>query len=124
MKKIKPTRWSYTNISTPKFEYPDPRIVIAKHIGWQKYIGEDTHFSTPEPDNYNRAVLTEKPVECKFVENQVIYRDAIKKAWITVLLVAEEQSGEYEAWIERLKPLAHWRHLNAQKVKQRRFNAL
>ena len=34
-----------------------------------------TDFSTPEPDNYNRAVFTTTPQECLLIEDQIVYYD-------------------------------------------------
>ena len=114
--KHKPSYWTYT--ISPKYDYPDPRIMIARQIGWQKYAGEDTAFSVPEPDNYNRAVLCDRPVDCTFVEDQVIYK--VKDGWISVALVAEELQGEYTAWMERLLPEAYWQHTKPAKLKKTR----
>jgi hypothetical protein len=118
MRKNKPSYWTYSqNVNQ---HLPDPRIRIARHIGWQKNTGDDTSYSVPEPDNYNRAVITDTAVECPFIENQVIYKDSVRNGWICVMLVAEEQSGEYTAWLKRLAPKAHWHHYKAPKLKKSR----
>jgi hypothetical protein len=119
MAKNKQMFWTYSG-HKPKRDYIDPRIAIAKQVGWQKFSGEETSYCIPEPDNYNRAVITEHPVECSFVEDQVIYKDVTKNFWFTVLLLPEEQQGEYDAWIDRIKPQAFWQHRNAPKVKKTR----
>tara|TARA_R110000822_G_scaffold178429_1_gene318380 strand:+ start:97 stop:462 length:366 start_codon:yes stop_codon:yes gene_type:complete len=116
--KHKLSYWTYTK--SQRHEYPDPRIAIARHIGWQKYTGDETSFSVPEPDNYNRAVFTDTAVECPFIENQVIYKDSVRNGWVCVMLVADEQTGEYTAWQERLAPRAHWHHIRAPKIKKSR----
>jgi hypothetical protein len=116
--KYKQSYWTYEK--TTRKEFTDPRIPIAKHIGWIKYSGDETTFTIPEPDNYNRAVFTDTAVECPFVENQVIYKDSVKNGWVCVMLVADEQAGEYTAWLERLAPRAHWHHTKAPKLKKTR----
>ena len=116
--KQRPSYWTYTK--SQRHEYPDPRIAIARHIGWQKYTGDDTAFSVPEPDNYNRAVFTEAITECTFVEDQVIYKDSVRNGWVCVMLVADEQQSEYTAWQERLQPVAYWQHTKAPKLKKTR----
>lgn len=110
--------WTYAG-SKPRREYTDPRIPIAKQVGWTKVLGE-TAFTIPEPDNYNRAVITEHPVECVGIEDQVIYRDLNKDHWVCVLYVPEDQLGEYDSWLKRLKPIAHWQHTKAPKLRKSR----
>jgi hypothetical protein len=119
MRKHKPSYWTY--LTANKREYTDPRIPIAKQIGWMKYAGEETSFTIPEPDNYNRAFVTDKATECPFVEDQVIYKDNVKNGWVCVLLVADEQQSEYTAWLERLTPRAHWQHTKPPKLKKTRL---
>lgn len=114
--------WTYL-APKPKRDYIDPRIAIAKHIGWQKLPGRETYYSVPEPDNYNRAIITQHPIECTFVEDQVIYKNH-KDNWITVMMIADEQQGEYDAWLNRLDVLAFWQHTNAPSVKNRRSQTL
>jgi len=114
----KPMTWCY-NTQAPRRDYIDPRIPIAKQIGWTKLHG-DTPYTVPEPDNYNRAVVTAKPVECLGIEDQVIYKDRSKNAWITVLYVPEEQQAEYDLWLKRINPRAHWQHTRAPKLKKQR----
>jgi hypothetical protein len=116
--KHRPSYWIYSKPT--RREFTDPRIPIAKQIGWQKYLGDETTFSLPEPDNYNRAVVTDTAVECPFIENQVIYKDSVKNGWVCVMLVADEQMGEYTAWQERLSPRAHWQHTKPPKLKKTR----
>ena len=110
--------WTYTN-GKPRREYTDPRIPIARQIAWQKVTGETTH-TIPEPDNYNRAVVTDKPVECLGIEDQVIYLDRNKNHWVTVLYVPEEQFAEYDSWLKRLKPTAHWQHTKPPRIRKQR----
>jgi hypothetical protein len=117
MRKNKPSYWTY--LQNQNDHFPDPRIRIAKQIGWQKFNGSETSFSLPEPDNYNRAVITDKLVECTFVENQVMYK--VKDGWVCVMLVDEELSGEYSAWVERLKPVAYWQHTNPPVLRKHRL---
>ena len=118
MSKHQYIHWTYAG-SKPKREYTDPRIPIARQLGWTKGLGE-TSYTIPEPDNYNRAVVTEHAVECVGIEDQVIYRDLNKDHWVTVLYVPEEQQAEYDSWLKRLKPIAHWQHTKAPKLRKPR----
>lgn len=108
--------WFYTG-SKPKRDYLDPRLPVARHIGWQRG-GNITQFSVPEPDNYNRAVITDTAVECRAIEDQVIYRDHNKLAWVCLLYVPEHQLSEYDVWLQRIQPLAHWQHTKAPKIRE------
>jgi hypothetical protein len=119
MRKNKYIYWTYNGFK-PRRDFVDPRLAVAKHIGWQKLFGPDTMWNVPEPDNYNRAILTEKPTECVFIEDQVIYKDVAKDVWITLMYVPDEQLSEYDAWMLRLQPLANWQHNNAPKIRWRK----
>ena len=119
MEQNKPMSWTLSPEYQPKRNLPDPRIAIARHIGWNKYYNELTEYPTPEPDNYNRAILSLLPVDCKIAEDQVIYK--VNEGWITVMLIEDDQINEYETWLKVHSPRAHWQHTTAPKVKARRF---
>jgi hypothetical protein len=119
MRKNKYIFWEY-NMPKPRRDFSDPRLPVARHIGWQKLFGAETMYCTPEPDNYNRAIMTKKPIECVFVEDQVIYKDLNKDMWITLMYIPDDQQGEYETWINRLQPCAHWQHTNAPRIRLRK----
>jgi len=119
MRKNRYIFWTY-NMPKPRRDYNDPRLPVARHIGWQKLFGAETMYCTPEPDNYNKAIVTKTPTECVFIEDQVIYKDINKGVWITLMYVPEEQLAEYDAWMIRLQPQAHWQHLNPPKVRYRK----
>jgi hypothetical protein len=119
MRKNKFIYWTYLG-QQPRREYNDPRVPVARHIGWQKLFGTETVYCTPEPDNYNKAILTAKPVECVFIEDQVIYKDIVKGLWCTLMYVPEDQMGEYETWMNRLQPDAHWQHKNPPKIRTKK----
>lgn len=112
-------RWTYS----PEFKggkiLPDPRVAIARLLQWNRGHGGETFYSVPEPDNYNRAVFTRRPVECAFITDQVIYRSDIYKGWFTVCLVAEEQTDDFDAWAGA-HALALWRHMKPAALKHQR----
>lgn len=108
--------WTYG----PEFhgsELVDPRIAVAKQIAWKKSSTDYTEYSTPEPDNYNRAVVANMPIECSIIEDQVVYYDQQRKHWITLMYVPEEQITEVDSWIHQCKPRAIWQHNKPPKVK-------
>lgn len=86
----------------------DPRIMIARHIDWQRSYTGYTQFSQPEPDNYNRAVYLKQPYIFDSVPNQVLYRDDIRQGWFTVLMVPPELELAYTEERTWLNPGAYW----------------
>ena len=112
--------WSYNYKFNKQKDFADPRIVIARQIGWKKNSTDFAEYSIPEPENYNRAIFMPTPTECPIVEDQVIYYDELKQGWITVMYVPVEQIVEVDRWIKTTYPLAQWRHLKPPKIKQQR----
>jgi len=112
--------WNYTKNFKPQRDLIDPRIVIARHIGWYRGTAQDTENSVPEPDNYNRAIFANKPWDCNFIEDQVFYYDKLRLNWFSVYYVPEEQIEEFNAWIEIIEPNAFWQHFNASKIRPQR----
>ena len=117
----KPMYWTYSPAFEGKQNFADPRIAIAKHLGWQKYSNACTEYATPEPDNYNRAIWSLLPVDCRITEDQVVYRDVARDAWITVMLIQQEDIETYENWKTIHDPLAFWQHNSPPPVKTRRY---
>jgi len=101
---------SWTMRVNSRKPFIDPRLPIARQIGWVRPAGDVTTFSVPEPDNFNRAVFTAKPVECKFVREQVIYYDHVRRGWFNVAYLEPEQHSEYALWLDTLPWLASWQH--------------
>ena len=116
----RPVYWTYSYEFSGKKDFIDPRIAIARQIGWKKGNCELTDYPTPEPDNYNRAVFTTKLWECPLVEDQVVYYDQSKQGWITVMYVPEEDTVEVDRWIQHLPTIAVWRHLKPSKIRPQR----
>jgi len=112
--------WTYSYEFKGKKDFIDPRIAIARHIGWKKSTCDVTDYPTPEPDNYNRAIFTRKLWECPLVEDQVVYYDQNKQGWMTVLYVPQEDIIAVDRWIQNLPTIAVWRHLKPPKIKQQR----
>ena len=108
--------WNYPKYYRGRKDYVDPRLAIARQIAWRKYGGEYTEYPTPEPDNYNRAVVGNKPMDCKLVEDQVIYYDKIRESWITVMYVPDDKIEEVDLWLQQFP--VYWHHLKAPKIRQ------
>jgi hypothetical protein len=109
--------WNYTRHFKLAQDLIDPRIAIARHLGWYRGTAPFTDFPTPEPDNYNRAIFAAKPINCELIEDQVFYYDVNRSYWFSVYYVPDEQVNEFETWIQIVKPTAYWRHLTAPKVR-------
>jgi len=112
--------WNYTSAFKSNRDLIDPRIVIARHISWHRGKGTDTAFPVPEPDNYNRAIIGDRPCECKFIEDQVFYFDRQRQAWFSVYYVPDEQLDEFTAWVKEIKPDALWVHTTTPKIRPQR----
>jgi hypothetical protein len=108
----KTTKWTMSRTHT----FPDPRLPIAKHIGWERPIGADTDFHVPEPDNYNYAVKADKPMECPHVDFHVYYKDP-DGAWWTTYIVTEKNKDAFIAWAEPIEFQLCW--VNPRSPKQR-----
>lgn len=114
------TYWTYSPEYSGNKTFVDPRIAIARLIGWEKYTGPDTVWPTPEPDNFNAAIFTLRPCECKFIKDQVIYYDSYRAGWMTVMLVLEDQIQDYAQWLNDQKPLAHWNYSKSAPLRPRK----
>lgn len=112
--------WTYGPEFAKRNYLSDPRMALAKHIGWKKFHYPDTEFKTPEPDNYNRAILAKYPYDCTVIEDQVFYYDKDTKGWITLMYVPDNLVGAVDSWIYQCKPWAVWCHQRAPKIKPQR----
>jgi len=99
---------------------PDPRIAIAKHMGWTRPIGQVTEYSLPEPDNYNYAGLSVKPIECPFLSHQIFYQPNKTKLWWSVYYVTEENNEEFLAWSENIEYLQCWTPFKSTRLREQR----
>ena len=110
--------WSYGPEYQGSQDLPDPRIQLARQIGWKKAHGVETEYHTPEPDNYNRAVLAHIPIDCSIIEDQVFYK--YKDSWISLMYVPPEQCNQIDSWIRQCRPMAVWCHLKPPRIKPQR----
>lgn len=109
-------KWTYGPNYQSARVLPDPRIAIARQMQWTRGSGHETFYSLPEPDNYNRAVFTEQPIECPFIRDQVIYRSEPHRGWFTVCLVPRHQVTDFESWAGQ-HALALWTHSKPAALK-------
>lgn len=112
--------WTYHNEYKGTKDFIDPRVPIAKLIDWKKTTAEYTDYPTPEPDNYNRAIATNTPVECLLIEDQIIYFDQYREHWITLMYVPELQINDVDIWIKCCSKSAVWCHLKPPALKKQR----
>jgi hypothetical protein len=103
------------NLPLPSFK--DPRVPIARHIEWVKSYSNENLFSLPEPDNYNRATLSLRGLECKFIKDQVFYRDITTDNWWTVYYVPDSQTADFDQWIRQQPFLLSWQIAKASKIR-------
>lgn len=120
MNNAKHVYWTYHKNYTGIKEFIDPRLPVAKLIGWKKSTGEYTDFTLPEPDNYNRAIAAVNAIDCKLVEDQVVYFDEHNQLWITLMYVPESQTNDIDLWIKSIDKIAVWCHLKPPQLKKLR----
>ena len=98
--------------------FPDPRLAIAQHIGWERPLYGETEFHIPEPDNFNYAVKTDRPMECPYVANHVYYKE--KDSWWTAYLVTPEVKDDFLAWAEPIDFDLCWYNNRSPKLRRKR----
>lgn len=98
----------------------DPRIAIARHIGWIKPISNETEFSLPEPDHYNYAGLASCPIDCEFIADQVFYQDKKTKLWWSVYYVTEQDNDAFLDWSESIEFIQCWTPFRSSRMRNRR----
>jgi hypothetical protein len=96
----------------------DPRVAIADHIGWQKPYLDFTEWRGLEPDNYNCAVLSDKPIDIPFLDEAVVYK--YNRQWCTIFRL--DHVEEEQAVIEYLMDKdyqAIWRNPRATDLRRK-----
>lgn len=87
----------------------DPRVPVARHIGWRRpsQFGQPTTWSLPEPDNYNTAIYDKRIHEFPFIEEMVAYRHL--DGWISIYLCNYSVRMDWiRQVIREIKPWATW----------------
>lgn len=98
----------------------DVRVPIARHINWTQNTNPGTtirEWRVPEPDNYNYAIRTAKPVYCKFIKDAVFYKELATNKWWNVFYVPQEQIKEFDAWARAQDMDYLWYHTKPAKIK-------
>ena len=108
MKRGGPAVWKHRTPPPSNWVFIDPRIALARHIDWQKTYDE-TEFSLPEPDNFNFATLSQRPLFCESVKNQVWYQDFYKSGWISLYLVTPQELPAFKDWLKQQPWRSYWR---------------
>jgi len=116
--------WQYIDQTVEKLT--DPRLPVTKHIEWTLPTGPST-YTGAEPDNYNLAIYTHRPIDLVFIADQCFYRvDKIVsrrkyQGWMS-LYVAEErlQTILFNREILKLQPWAVWRYPHAKLIREKR----
>lgn len=106
----------------PLKNYPDPRVAIAQHLCWNRTtLSEaETNWSFPEPDNYNRAILSQRAIENKLVKYSVFYRQITTGLWWSIYYVPKEEIDRFDAWAYQQDWLMLWTTKEASKPKKRK----
>lgn len=99
----------------------DPRVPIARHMDWVKTTGTvPTAWRVPEPDNYNHAIRTPRPIVCEFVKDAVFYRDLATNKWWNVFYVPEHQVEAFRAWVDQQDTDLYWYHTKPPAIRPSR----
>ena len=105
---------------TKQRDIPDPRVAISQHIGWVRSTTLDTDYTTPEPDNYNFAILADHAIDCKFVKDQVFYLDRKGMGWWSVYYVPDNDVDLFTIWMKQQRFKMYWSNNRSPKVRPRR----
>jgi hypothetical protein len=111
--------WTYGSNYLELHNLPDPRIIIARHLDWHRPTINITDFTIPEPENYNRAIYTQQPIELTWVKYQVIYKEPYRPGWITACYLDIDESIEFDVWAKQ-NDMTYWRHLRPSNVRRQR----
>lgn len=98
----------------------DPRIAVARQIGWIKSSTAETEYSIPEPDHYNYAGLADRPWDCPYITNQVFYQDKKSQLWWSLYYVPHEQVKQFVAWADPIEFIQRWTPFRNSKMRNRR----
>lgn len=93
-------------IRSPKIV--DPRIAISKHIGWSKSYSEDSLYSIPEPDAYNYAICSAKPLSCQLLNFQIFYKLPKEPRWWSVYCVSDTDKDDFMEWLSKQQFDTYW----------------
>lgn len=112
--------WDYMRISrqvSPKF---DPRIAIARHLDWRAdYSPNVTTWTLPEPNNYNHAVRSARPLDCEFIRDAVYYKTDTG-SWWSVYFIPDELIKDFHLWLEQQTIEVYWFNSKPTKLKTRK----
>ena len=112
--------WRFAQSYEGRTDFLDPRLAIAKQMAWRNNRQTTTDYSIPEPDNFNRALVSAKWIECEFLEDQIMFYDRVRKSYISCYYVPAKQIKQFDAWVLTVGASAIWYHTNPPKVKKRR----
>jgi hypothetical protein len=96
-------------------EEKDPRLAIARHMGWAKDYGPVTPWPCPEPDNYNRGLFASKPLFCSFIKDQIWYKT--RHGWWSISYVLDNDFLAYDSWAKMQNIEIFWQHAKAPPLK-------
>ena len=98
----------------------DPRIAISKHIAWVRPCAMETEYCLPEPDDYNYGVLGKEIVECKFIEDNVFYKDLNTDMWWSIYYVPKDKVEKFLTWLEQQTFELYWNSQRSGTLRNKR----
>lgn len=98
----------------------DPRIPVARHIGWQANTNcySPTPWRVPEPHHYNYAVRSLRALDCDFIKNQVFYKDMNQNLWWSLYFVAEDLATRFKLWAHSQPIDIYWYNVKQPQIKE------
>lgn len=103
--------WDFWSLSITKHPERDPRVAIARHIGWiaNTNTKAPTEWKLPEPVNYNHAVKAKKPIDCPLVKDAVYYKNT-DGHWWSIYYVTADRQEEFKQWLDTVPIDVYWYH--------------
>ena len=100
----------YSRLSKRDVLKNDPRVAIARHMEWQPNYNYNALvvWHGIEPVNFNHALFGARPLECKFIQDSVIYKDTKTSKWWSVFLVPDNLEERFELWLKEQPIDIHW----------------
>jgi hypothetical protein len=114
-----PKIWNHNDPNLPAKKMRDPRIKVGFHMGWSTYHASWTTWPTPEPDNFNRAILADKPIDCELTKNCLYWRDQTGKWW-SLYIIAQDKMLHFEIWLKSQTIEVLWVHNSTPEIRTRR----
>ena len=98
----------------------DPRSALARQMAWIRPTGMTTDCrGRLEPDNYNWAVISRRPIDISSLDESFIYKDATTDLWITLARVDDTDINELINYLKDYQYYAIWHNPRPFAIRKR-----